>query len=143
MRGVLLISILAACGKSPISDSDYLLTDDASVIFAEQQINGQHCIYQKDSPLDTKARLLTARSVAKDDIVLALASESAHLSYVFNLGTYAIYPATIACISSGLARLALRNRVSGSAAFVACGATRDSFFHRLLYAGQRNEKCRS
>ena len=119
----MLVSIAVACGKPPASYPSYLLTDEASVIFAEQQTNGQYCIYRKDSPLDAGAKLLTSRSVARDDIVLAMSSEAAHLSYVFNLGTFAMYPATIACISSGLARLALKHRVSGAAAFVACGAT--------------------
>ena len=136
---MLLLLLTFACGGKPTGDSRYIVTNNdagaVAIIFAEPRDNGQYCIYRKDfalgnnapvGPLDMQtngdAKLLTARTVAVQDLRRAVQAESVYTSYTLSSVAYAIFPTATLCLATFTAWVASRNAALGRATLLLCAA---------------------
>ncbi len=128
-----------ACADDPPGGAGYVVTDNdagaAAVVFAEQRKNGQYCIYRRDFAIGTSAadglldvevrgdaQLLTAQTVAADDLRRAVEAESVYTSYKFPAAAYALFPTATVCLATFTAWVASRHVALRRATVLTCAA---------------------
>ncbi|MDE3269916.1 MAG: hypothetical protein OYH77_06500 [Pseudomonadota bacterium] len=94
---------------------------NSDLLGQRQAVNNQYCFYQET---DAGYRLLTPHSLARDDLLAAARSESVNMSKAFNFVSWAIFPAGVACGSTGLMWLGMRKmrKRFGHAVLLSCAA---------------------
>lgn len=141
-RGVLRFLVLLLAGCSSVGEPRFIVDQPnaqgmSSVFFANKQDNGQYCIYEQrfTSSVDltvrdldrSRAKLLTKRSVSREDLISASLAELDDTGTVFNIGSYAIFPGGVTCALTGSSWVAIKRtrigKVVGGIALMSCSLT--------------------